>query len=865
MLDAHFTDDELAFLRQAKSRSDALSALESRAMHAVQGRFLDERGQFTRTGPPDLELARRLMNGPEYHRAKAEIMTPIQDFLGRVESRTAAEVMRLRRRGERLHLVAIVGLGTAVVLVLVSFALLARPRMMALFRLARPVSGVASMARGQGERPVGPVDGVAAPRRGRRGLCVGAHALLVAEREHRGAGPRRCQERAGDGAPDHRAVRRRLADRDHPRGRRLGPIPAVRDADRAGDGPEGGELLTPLSSLPGFVGYLICDPAGRIVTSDDRALLTRTVTRELGEDLSVAMGRSPDHAIVVFPDGRRTEPGDEVTFPRDIVVAAAVRDDRDRAAGVLLLRFDPRLDLSRILDRGRLGESGQSYAFDRAGRQLVESRFGRPGGPEPAPSTRMARAALAGRSGLDVDGYRDYRGVPVIGAWTWNEHYGIGIATEVALNEAYGALAGYQRQTRLGTGLAVLLIVGPERPVRVEPARHGGGVRQARERVRDHPRPQRAHGGRAPRRPRPSAQHGAPHLPRLPRARRRLRARDASARPRARRRFLRLLLRGRRPSLLLRGGRVGQGRRGGPLHGRGQDVDQGAGRRGSVAGEPRDLRQRRARPRQRRVHVRHAVRGPAGHHERRPRVHQRGPRPAVRAGLDGSLERLDERHGPMAGAAPGIVYRESRRRLAPGDVLVAFTDGVTEARDNGARLFSEERAAEAVRAGRVRSAADAVDRLVSAVEAFAGHAEQADDITILALQFRPSGHGPSRDRVSVETVVIRNRPSDLDAIEALLDRLVERARLPADTMAEIRVVCDEVLANVIAHGFPDDGEHEIEVSVGMAGRRLVLRVSDDGSPVRSAGRPAAGYEPAARRTGRSGGSASTWFATSSTS
>ena len=78
---------------------------------------------------------------PEYHRAKAEIMTPIHDFLVRVESRTAAEVVRLRRRGERLHLVAIVGLGTAVVLGLVSFALLARPRVMALFRLARPVSG----------------------------------------------------------------------------------------------------------------------------------------------------------------------------------------------------------------------------------------------------------------------------------------------------------------------------------------------------------------------------------------------------------------------------------------------------------------------------------------------------------------------------------------------------------------------------------------------------------------------------------------------------------------------------------------------------------------------------------------------------
>src|SRR5262245_63421944 len=44
----HFTDDELAFLRQARSRSDALVALESQAMHAVLGRLLDDLGEFTR-------------------------------------------------------------------------------------------------------------------------------------------------------------------------------------------------------------------------------------------------------------------------------------------------------------------------------------------------------------------------------------------------------------------------------------------------------------------------------------------------------------------------------------------------------------------------------------------------------------------------------------------------------------------------------------------------------------------------------------------------------------------------------------------------------------------------------------------------
>jgi phosphoserine phosphatase RsbU/P len=834
MLDAHFTDDELAFLRQAKNRSDALSALESRAMHAVQGRFLDERGQLTRTGPPDLELARRLVNGPEYHQAKAEIMTPIQDFLDRVEARTAAEVLRLRRRSERLHLVAIVGLGTAVVLGLVSFALLARPRVMSLFRLARPVSGAALKARGQG-RPPGQALWTAWPLLAAAATACASVLILswwLSESiEERVRGDvRNALETVHQSTA--RSVDDWLSKITHEVGA-WARSPLVRDVVMApGTGRKGGELLTPLSSLPSFAGYLVLDPAGRIVISDDRSLLTRTVTRELGEGLGAAVGQSPDHAIVVLPDGRPPEPGGAVTFPRDLVVAAVVRDDRNRVAGLLLLRVDPRLDLSRILDRGRLGESGQSYAFDGTGRQLVESRFARPVGPEgQPPSTRIARASLAGRSGLDVNGYRDYRGVPVIGAWTWNERYGIGIATEVGLDEAYGALAGYQRQTRLGTGLAVLLIAALSGLFvwnRLAMAAASARLERAHAIIRGHKermeeelrvghelqlsmvprtfpafpnrddvsvhatlRPARELGGDFYDFFFVDAGHlffcvgdvsdkGVPAALFMAAAKTLIRARSADdPSPASLVTYVNAELARDNDACMF--------------------VTLFAGRLDTTNGD--------------------LVYTNAGHDP-----------PFVRS-VDGSLRRLEERHGPLAGAVPGVVYGESCRRLAPGDVLVAFTDGVTEASDAGARLFSEERAAEALRAEGVISAAAVVDRLVSAVEAFAGQAAQADDITILALQFRPPSHGAELDgNLPVETVVIHNRPADLDAIEVLLDRLATRARLPSDTMSQIRIVCDEVLANVIAHGFPDEAEHEIEVSVEMAGRRLVLTVSDDGVP-----------------------------------
>ena len=47
---------------------------------------------------------------------------------------------------------------------------------------------------------------------------------------------------------------------------------------------------------------------------------------------------------------------------------------------------------------------------------------------------------MAGKTGNDVDGYRDYRGVPSIGAWTWLPEYGFGVGTEQDVAEAFRPL-----------------------------------------------------------------------------------------------------------------------------------------------------------------------------------------------------------------------------------------------------------------------------------------------------------------------------------------------------------------------------------------------------------------------------------------
>ncbi len=107
MREMAFSEEEFAKLDQAEGRSDQLVKLEERAMAAVKGIFPDAAGALVVRGEPDLALARSLLHGPEYHRAKADIMEPIDEFLGMVEARTAAETAALRAEGHKLGLLAL--------------------------------------------------------------------------------------------------------------------------------------------------------------------------------------------------------------------------------------------------------------------------------------------------------------------------------------------------------------------------------------------------------------------------------------------------------------------------------------------------------------------------------------------------------------------------------------------------------------------------------------------------------------------------------------------------------------------------------------------------------------------------------------
>ena len=121
MKKAGFTEAEFAKLREAQQNSNELVRTDTIAMNLVKGLYDDGKGGFTKQGEPDLERARAMMHDLDYHRFKAKIMRPVDEFLQLLDQRTALAVAQASEQRSTWANVSVV---LAVLLVLAVAALL---------------------------------------------------------------------------------------------------------------------------------------------------------------------------------------------------------------------------------------------------------------------------------------------------------------------------------------------------------------------------------------------------------------------------------------------------------------------------------------------------------------------------------------------------------------------------------------------------------------------------------------------------------------------------------------------------------------------------------------------------------------------
>jgi serine phosphatase RsbU (regulator of sigma subunit) len=94
--------------------------------------------------------------------------------------------------------------------------------------------------------------------------------------------------------------------------------------------------------------------------------------------------------------------------------------------------------------------------------------------------------------------------------------------------------------------------------------------------------------------------------------------------------------------------------------------------------------------------------------------------------------------GPALGVADPMEFDAAETVLKPGDMVILLTDGVTDAVNAAGERFGVERLRTTL-SSEIADSSGAVDRIIAAVDAFVGAEAQFDDITCLALRYRPHG------------------------------------------------------------------------------------------------------------------------------
>jgi len=254
------------------------------------------------------------------------------------------------------------------------------------------------------------------------------------------------------------------------------------------------KLLIPVLQSHKYQGFFVLDMQGiSLASSRDNNIGTPSLLQNQPEFLhKLASGQSalslPLVSDVPLPNGR----GQLSSGMPTMFVGAPLYGDKGKLIALFVFRINPLEDFSAILQRGGIGETGESIAFNRDGRLISSSHFepelrmrgllkpgvysmlnvwlrvpmqdkqnqaSYTGYPESWPLSLMASAGTKGASGQNMQGFVGYYGKPVISTWLWDDELGFGIATEMGVEEAYRTMHFVQFIVNILSGFAIVLLL----------------------------------------------------------------------------------------------------------------------------------------------------------------------------------------------------------------------------------------------------------------------------------------------------------------------------------------------------------------------------------------------------------------------
>ncbi len=205
-----------------------------------------------------------------------------------------------------------------------------------------------------------------------------------------------------------------------------------------------------------------------------------------------------------------------------------------------------------------------------------------------------------------------------------------------------------------------------------------------------------------------------------------------------------------------------------------------------------------------------------------------GHNPPYLIEADNSVSPLEGTGGVALGALSGMRYAEKSVALCEGDTVFCYTDGVVEAMDPEGREFTDERLRKVLYESYGLSVEALSKRVLDNVSEFADTADQFDDITCVVFRYQPSTKQAGHEMRDIVTARFRNDLQELERMTDIVEAFFTRTALSPSLGYQVTLVLEELLTNVISHGYEDDAEHMIELTINLDDGSLTIEWADDG-------------------------------------
>ena len=230
------------------------------------------------------------------------------------------------------------------------------------------------------------------------------------------------------------------------------------------NGKDGHEYLRLKSQLEctkadyGYKGIFICDGAGivQIATGDEKSSIGMNIMKERpfrNIQETLYDGKTYISDVVNFSPIGDT-PGENGNGLPSMFMSSPVKGQNHDVIGAVVLWMDTSI-LNKAMKSVALGKTGEAYLVNKDGVMISESKFSKyvknANGmnamsykvvePDTQTITKGVEKCITGKiSGYDLDGYRDYDGLKVVGAWTWLKDLNMGLIVEIDADEASGVV-----------------------------------------------------------------------------------------------------------------------------------------------------------------------------------------------------------------------------------------------------------------------------------------------------------------------------------------------------------------------------------------------------------------------------------------